>query len=314
MILCFGEILIDRFENKSTKKTTSYVGGAPFNVAYQIHQLGHSSLFVGNVGDDKEGAFIRQFFKEMNLPETGLTTIKKKRTTIAKVSLQGSERSFVFEREDLTDTLFPSSALDFISNADVIHIGSFLLSTKESQTYLKEIISTCKAQGKLLSFDINYRSDIFKNKTEALTAYKTFYPQFDIVKFSFDELQLFTGEDDLEPALKKLEKGPKIYLVTLGKKGSVAYYNNKLVKANSIPVKSVDTTGAGDAFFGTFLANIDSLGLHETLFLPSLLQSTLKYANIAGALTTTKKGAIPSIPNLKQIDAALEKNTTLSFK
>lgn len=308
MIISFGEILLDTFTDKN-KKTQVFVGGAPFNVAYQAHRMGNDVLFVGNIGNDDAGKKIQKFFADNGLDDEGLRIDNKRKTTLSKVELKNGERTFTFERDDAADPYFDDDSLDFISQGDLIHVGSLMLSAKEGREFASQIISFAKAQKKTLSFDINYRKDIFKDKKEAIDIYEEFYPQFDIVKFSMEELQLFTGENDIEPALKKLKKGPKLILVTLGREGSLAYCNNRITKEKSFKVASIDTTGAGDAFFGTFLSEVDSIGLREITFLPSLLQSSLKFSNIAGALTTTKKGAIPAIPSYKEVNAFLEKHT-----
>ncbi len=310
MIVCYGEILLDTFVNKTTGKVASFVGGAPFNVAYQARKIGNQVLFVGNIGKDEAGKTILKFFSDNELDSSSLHILKDKKTTISSVELSPSgERSFTFHREDKTDTLFSDESLDLISQGDVIHVGSLMLSTKEGRDFLKQILFYGKSQKKILSFDINYREDIFENEEEAIQFYEEVYPQFDIVKFSKEELTLFTKIDDPYKAVEKLKKGPKLILVTLGKDGSFAYCNNRIVKAKSIKVKSVDTTGAGDAFLGAFLSNVDSLGLHEMMFIPSLMESNLKFSNIAGALATTKKGALESIPSSKEISSMLEKQT-----
>lgn len=308
MIISFGEILLDTFTDKN-KKVQSFVGGAPFNVAYQVHRMGNDVLFVGNIGKDEAGKKIQKFFSDNGLSEEGLHIDKERKTTISKVELKNGERTFTFERENAADPYFDDGTLDFISEGDVIHVGSLMLSLKEGRDFASQIISFAKSQKKTLSFDVNYREDIFRDKKEAVEIYEKFYPQFDIVKFSKDELEFFTGEYDVETALRKLKKGPKLILVTLGKEGSLAYCNDRITKEKSFRVNSIDSTGAGDAFLGTFLSEVDSIGLREITFLSSLLQSSLKFSNIAGALATTKKGAVPSIASYKEVNAFLEKQT-----
>ncbi len=309
MIVCYGEILLDTFVNKATGKVASFVGGAPFNVAYQAKKIGNQVLFVGNIGKDDAGKTILKFFSDNDLDTSGLHILKDKKTTISSVELDQGERSFTFQREDKTDAFFLDDSLDLISQGDVIHVGSLMLSVIEGREFLRQILSYGKSQKKILSFDINYREDIFKNEEEAIKIYEEVYPQFDIVKFSKEELTLFTKIDDPYKAVEKLRKGPKLILATLGKDGSFAYCNNRIIKAKSIKVMAVDTTGAGDAFLGAFLSNVDSLGLHEMMFIPSLMESNLKFSNIAGALATTKKGALESIPSSKEISSMLEKQT-----
>lgn len=308
MIVSFGEILLDTFSDRDGRNQ-AFVGGAPFNVAYQAWKMGNEVLFVGNVGNDSAGKRIRRFFQEEGLDERGIRVDQKRKTTISKVELKKGERSFSFERENTADPYFDEKCLDFISLADVVHVGSLMLSVKEGRDFASKIISFAKAQKKILSFDVNYREDVFKNRDRAISIYEEFYLQFDIVKFSQDELKLFTGENDVAVALGRLKKGPKMILVTLGKEGSLAYLNGCIYKEKSFDVNSIDTTGAGDAFFGAFLSEVDSIGFTEMNLMPSLLQSSLKFSNIAGALATTKKGAVPAIHSYKEINSFLEQQT-----
>jgi len=309
MIISFGEILLDTFVNNNTNKTTSYVGGAPFNVVYQASKMGNHTLFIGNIGKDYEGKQILRFFNEEGLDTTGLHICKEKKTLVSKVTLKGNERSFTFEKENTPINDFLDESLDLIAQGDIIHVGSFILNDEKGRDYLSQIITFAKAQKKILSFDINYREDMWSDFSKAKEIYEEFYPQFDIVKFSKEELLQFTNEEDVEKALLKLKEGPSLYLVTLGRDGSLAYCNKRITRCKSVKVNCVDSTGAGDAFMGAFLSNVDSLGLREMLFIPSLMISNLKFANIAGALATTKRGALSSIPSYKEVNALLEKQT-----
>lgn len=81
--------------------------------------------------------------------------------------------------------------------------------------------------------------------------------QADILKFSIDEIKLFAMTDDLGEALVKFNKKDRLLVVTMGSEGSLCYYNGNEIFAKTIKVDAIDTTGAGDAFWGTFLACIE---------------------------------------------------------
>ena len=108
-----------------------------------------------------------------------------------------------------------------------------------------------------------------------------------IVKFSEEEVELFTGEADVFKASALLSKPNKLILVTLGSKGSFYLYNGVSGIVPTIAVKPIDTTGAGDAFFGAFLANIEG-----KTFTKENIESALAKANEAGAKTTQFLGAV----------------------
>ena len=141
--------------------------------------------------------------------------------------------------------------------------------------------------GKTLSFDVNFRKDIYKDFADALKAYKPFVESADIVKFSDDEILDFTGEKDIDRAVLRILKPNKLILVTLGSKGSSYYYNDFKGIVPTQKVKPVDTTGAGDAFFGAFLANIEGKELTK-----ENIEFAMQKANVAGAKATQFLGAI----------------------
>lgn len=115
------------------------------------------------------------------------------------------------------------------------------------------------------------------------------------------EAEFFTGvpvvtEEDAERAAGVLhEKGVKNVIITLGARG--AFYScmetgaHFLVKG--IRVNAVDTTGAGDAFNGGFAAAI-ALGAE--------VEAALQFANCTGALSVTKPGTAPAMPQRCEID------------
>lgn len=309
MILSYGEILLDVFQNDKTGKKSAFVGGAPFNLICQAKKMNAETLFVGNVGNDAEGQMVQKYFKDNSIVKDGLRIDSQRKTTVSLVTtMKNGERSFVFHRDNTADPYFDKSSLEYIRKAGIVHLGSLMLSQKEGLSFALEVIQKAKELHRILSFDFNYREDVFSNKNEAIEIYSQIYPACDIIKLSEDELELFSEGNSIEERLMNFQNKPKLILVTLGKRGSLAYINGKIIKAESIKVKPIDTTGAGDSFYGTFLASVDSFGLHEICFMESLLKCTLRFANVAGALSTTKRGALSSLPTYAEVEKELEKN------
>ena len=129
--------------------------------------------------------------------------------------------------------------------------------------------------------------DTYKDFNDAKKAYKPYVEKADIIKFSNDELRLYTGIDDIKTAIESIYQKGQLFVLTLGSKGSMYYFNGE---SNIIPterVKPIDTTGAGDAFFGTFLANVENKEWTK-----ENIETVLVKANKAGADTTQFLGAI----------------------
>ena len=83
-----------------------------------------------------------------------------------------------------------------------------------------------------------------------------------------------------------------ILLVTLGAEGSELHMDGKVVQQKAFPVQAVDTTGAGDTFLGSFMAEYDSHGN---------VTAALRYASAASALQVTQAGASNAIPNRETV-------------
>ena len=124
----------------------------------------------------------------------------------------------------------------------------------------------------------------------------------DLIKVSEEEGQIITGETDHQKMILALhELGAKIVTLTLGKEGSLISIN-KIYKVESVPVNMIDSTGAGDAFIGALLSQIANLNNpKEILTDEAMLVEFTQNANKVGALTTTKLGALDSIPSWDEI-------------
>ena len=296
MIICTGEILVDMVGrmNNGILQYDRHAGGAPFNVCSAIAKFGGESIFNGAVGNDLMGSFLIDFSSRQNIRKVYLNIDLKHNTTLAFVDIdENGERNFCFYRKHTADYhLKPIKEAD-LKNANIIHFGSLMLSEEEEFKFAQKEMERAKELGKYISFDVNFRTDIFKNEEEALDRYKTILKYVDIVKFSEEEVNIFG-----KTYVKNLSQNALV-CVSLGDKGSKYIYKNLTNKIPSIKVKPIDTTGAGDAFFAAILMNLD--GINKNEWNKELLDKTFKFANIVGALTTLKVGAIDGLPSKEEI-------------
>jgi fructokinase len=100
-----------------------------------------------------------------------------------------------------------------------------------------------------------------------------------------------------------LQKTKAIFTITLGKEGTLLGYNGETITIPSIPVKPVDTTGAGDAFIGAVLYQLSDFSFEKIQSLPfQQWQHIVLNANKAGARTCEYMGAMEAFKHLnKQI-------------
>lgn len=285
MILSIGEILADIFFDQNDGKMTAKLGGAPFNMAVSASRSGAKVSFLGRVGADPLGKWLIAEAKKYGLDSLNVQEDPLHDTTIAMVTVKDGERDFQFLRKFSADYYLDVKKDDV--KADIVHVGSLMLSEKRGVKTANAIFDYAQNAGILTSFDVNYRSDIFPTAKQAVDAYKPFIERANILKFSEEEITLFTGLSPQE-GIKTFKN--KLVCVTLGENGSIAYKDGVLVSCPTNKVKPVDTTGAGDAFYGAFVAGVDKIG-YDDLTKDSIYQ-ILKDANEKGAKATTFVGAI----------------------
>lgn len=304
MILCVGEILADMIgaENGGSYFYERKAGGAPFNVACGIQRFGGHAMFSGSVGDDLIGEFLINFAKDRNLDGLVIEKRQNENTTLAFVQLDRSgERSFCFYRKNTADYRLPELSDETLKKADLINIGSLMLSEDCGFEYAVRLAERAHGLDKKVCFDVNFRTDIFRDEKFAKTRYVKLLELADIIKFSEDEVGIF-GEDYLNGELKD-----KLLCISLGEKGSEWRYRGEKGRVGTITVKPVDTTGAGDAFFAGVLKGLD--GTAQKDWTADFLNGVFAEANVCGALNTLGRGAIDCLPDRAKIEAALKKVT-----
>ena len=126
-----------------------------------------------------------------------------------------------------------------------------------------------------------------------------------ILKISDNEIQWLTGEEDYTAGVNWILERYQIplILVSMGKEGSRAYYNEMMVEVKPfLQDNTIETTGAGDTFCGCSINGVLKYGLDNLD--EAKLKEILTYANAGAALITMKKGAIRSMPepeNIKEL-------------
>ena len=301
MILCIGEILADLIGEKEhdVMKYSRYPGGAPLNVAVGIKRLGGSVGFIGSVGDDIIGKYLINFCDTIKFDYLDLNLDKEHNTTLAFVDNdEFGERSFAFNRFNTADYFIDEKRLTKIKDADIVHIGSLMLREEIGFELALKIIEIARRYNKVVSFDVNYRDDIYDSKELALYRYNEIVKRSDIVKFSIEEVEYFTQCNDFKEGINKLVRKEQMVFVSLGSEGSYYQYNGESGIVATHLVKPVDTTGAGDAFYACILTYLDNMKEYSQEY----ILNAMKHANICGGLACSKKGAISALPTKNELE------------
>ncbi len=291
-------------------------GGAPANVLAMTARLGAKTAFIGKVGKDAFGMFLKKNMEEAGIDCSSVILDEKYNTTLAFVSLDcKGDRSFSFYRDPGADVMLSYEEVK-LPVSKVFHFGSVSMTADPTRTATIETMKKAKEFGSIISYDPNYRPLLWSDEQTAIITMKSVIPFCDIIKVSDEELKLLSGTSDLNEGSRILsEQGALLVVVTLGAKGAFVRFKDYTESFKTFDVKTIDTTGAGDSFWGAFLWKLvidyDALDVKaiSSLSIDKIMEAMI-FANAAGSLTTTGKGAIPAMPDKKDILDCIE-NTPL---
>lgn len=313
-VACMGELLIDfvALESGVTVGDASGFqkapGGAPANVAVAVARLGDRAAFLGQVGDDPFGHYLAGVMEQNSVDTRGLTFSAEARTALAFVSLTAEgERSFVFYRHPSADMLMrPEDVVTHVIDAyDVFHYGSITLIGEPSRSATLTAAAHARGAGKLISYDPNLRLSLWESADAARAGMFSGFDGAHIVKISEEELEfLLPGSDPADPnaIIPLWRDGMQMICVTRGANGAAVYtQDGGFAESPGFKVAVVDTTGAGDSFVAALLVKLIEYGDAY----PQHLAEIVRFACATGALTTTGRGAIPSLPTRAQVEAFL---------
>ncbi|HZG15802.1 MAG TPA: carbohydrate kinase [Candidatus Bathyarchaeia archaeon] len=307
--IAVGELLIDftptGVNDKGNCMFCQNPGGAPANVLVALSKLGRKTAFIGKVGRDQFGYFLKDTLQAQKIDTSGLVFTNNFHTTLAFVHLdQNGDRSFTFYRKPGADMMLEKSELnlEMIKRTRIFHFGSVSLTDEPSRTATLTAARYANELGIHVSFDPNYREPLWNDVKKAKDVIWEGISYSHIVKLSEEEFTLLTGTEDLAEGTKVLDdlSNRRLILVTLGEKGAFYRFGEITGMVAGYVVDVVDTTGAGDAFMGAILYQLFDQECLE-LLTSSEIEKMLRFANAAGALATTKMGAIPAMPALEVI-------------
>lgn len=303
-VFCVGEMLIDFLPGNEPGIYIRKAGGAPANAAIALARNNCEVAFCGTLGEDDFGHFLLETLRENHVqPVVRLTD--QAVTTMAFVTLdEHGDRSFTFARKPGADMLLTVEQVECpaFEKADLVHAGSCSLSKGSAHDATVYALRQGHASGKLVSFDVNYRNVMWDDDEQAATkAVREILPFVDFLKISEEEAGMLGGEAQIPSVMEQYEIS--VVVETLGAQGVRCYWNGGQLELPGLQAECVDATGAGDAFWGAFLATLSRAEVTATAQLTELLlREALRAGNIAGWLCVQKKGAIESLPTRAQIE------------
>lgn len=312
-VTALGEVLID-FTDHGTSANGQKLfernpGGAPANVLVALKKLGHETAFIGKVGTDMHGEFLRQIIAENGINCEGLISDPDFFTTLAFVALdENGDRSFSFARKPGADTQLKPEDLpkDVITNSKVFHVGSLSMTDEPARSATIEALKLAEGAGCVMSYDPNYRDSLWPSAEAAAEQMRSIVHFMDLVKISAEECPLLTDFNKPEEAAKALlDQGVSVVVVTLDADGAYVATKDGAKIVKSFRVDAVDTTGAGDSFWGGFLCAYCESGKKPSEVTIDDAAGFTRFGNAVASLCVRKRGAIPAMPERAAVEALL---------
>jgi len=236
------------------------IGGAESNVAIALRRLGASVAWIGRVGSDSLGDLVLRELHAEGLEvlarrdgnrSTGLM-IKERRTqeSVKVWYYRAGSAGSRISQEDVP--------ADRIAQARLLHLTGITPALSPSAARAAQFAVDCaKAAGTLVSFDLNYRAALWPRATAA-PAFRELIEQADIVFAGDDEAAIVVGPaaDPLELARRLSALGPSQVIIKLGASGCVALVDGSTFTQSAVPIRPVDSVGAGDAFVAGYLSEL----------------------------------------------------------
>jgi len=312
-VVATGDLLVDFAQKGKTDIglpiLESQPGGAGANYICTCAKFGLDTAFIGKVGADAFGRLLSNLMKNLNVDNSNIILDKKHFTTLAFVTLdENGERSFSFARKPGADMHleFYEVNKNFL-NCRIFHFGSLMLTNEPSRNTAFKMIKEARHNGALISFDPNLHESLWDDLDTAKKYMTTGLNEADIVKVSDDEIEFLFGCDEkLGGEILVMEHNVKLCFITMGKRGCYFKTNKHAGYVNTLKVDAVDTTGAGDIFGGSAAYKFLSLNKSIEELTDTDLRMIVNFANTAAALSTLKKGGIPSIPGIEEVIRHIE--------
>ncbi len=250
----FGEILFDLFPGG-----VETLGGAPFNVAWNLAMFGMNPLFISRVGDDRRGETALEAMRECGMDTSGVQVDNEKQTGVVEVKMDDSSHTFDILPDQAYDHIEPSdNTMSAIENGSfsLLYHGTLINRSEKSAMALQ----TVSSKSNIPAFvDVNLRKP-WSSGDSARKAVKGAR----WVKLNNEELDQVMGScstdgENLEALAEyfRAETGVELLMVTMGERGAFFVTESRIDRYGPGPATGlIDTVGAGDAFSAVVITGL----------------------------------------------------------
>jgi len=282
-------------ESLKAKAFSTFPGGKGANQAVACAKMGASVSFISALGDDFFGDRLRQEMQRRGVDMSYVSTNREFPSGTAMIMVDETGQNLI---------AFSPGAAEHLS---LTHIEGALRSLRAGDIFLAQLELGTGIVFPALTLAKQRGLTVIWNPAPApdVAIPEEIIRSVDVIIPNETEAEAITGcrvldLTDAERASDELRQmGFDTVIITLGKRGVLSNVGGEKVHIKGIEVDAVDATAAGDVFVGAFSSQLAK---------GSALFSALEFANCAAALSTTRAGAMPSIPESDEVKAALTKH------
>ena len=312
-VVALGELLIDftciSADADGYPTMAAHPGGAPANYLAAVTKFGGKTAMLGKIGTDAFGKLLTGTLEKAGIDTRGLIATPDVFTTLAFVTLdETGNREFSFARKPGADTCIGTDEVrcDLLDETKVLHFGTLSLTDEPARSATFAAVEAAKRAGAVISYDPNYRAALWPDEAAAAAQMRSMVPYADVMKLSDEETLLLTGAAEPEEAAHRLlAQGVSCVAVTLGERGALVAVAGGMQTVPAFSSDPVDTTGAGDGFWGGFLHRMLTLDKRPAALTVADAADCARWGNATAALCITRRGGIPAMPALGDVQALL---------
>lgn len=279
-------------------------GGTSSNTAAALAKLGLGCAFVGTVGDDNYGRFVRDDLAKLGVDVSGLVVDPSLNTVgvFAFIDETGERYLWGWPREKQSFKVIDENRVDFerICRADWVHSsGMSLVYDTSARSTITRIFHEAHAAGVPTSFDLNLRVDDGVLDPDFAQALDAIMGDVDYLLGSGPDEFAYLGGGTWEENAAALARDGRMVIARDGARGSMALFDGKAVRADAYRVEVEDTVGAGDVYNAGFISGI--LAGRD-------ISEALRLGNAVSGYTVARKGSrsTPTAQELEEFMSARE--------
>ena len=296
-VFAIGELLVDMISDdydadNSCNKYSRYFGGSPANITMNIKRLGGNPIISASVGNDRLGEFLINNLKKNNINTDFINKVNNSTSMVLVTKSKETPLPIVYRSADY-NLEYNEDIGSILKNSKIVHFSCWPISQKKSRKVIEKVIEEARKNNVLIGFDPNYHEMIWEEGHDGIEYIKNLIGKLDIIKPSEVDAERIFGPDTPENHVDKfIQCGAKLVIMTLGKDGAIVSNGTETIKFKTLATEVVDTTGAGDAFWGGFYTALASnYPLKEALNI-GFATSAFKLKNV---------GAIAELPSIEEL-------------